>query len=73
LPNVGEELTASIIVLMMEAVSTSETLISIYQNTWRNIQEYSRLHTYRRENLKSLLKGNQSLASKAIVEGGQEF
>jgi hypothetical protein len=30
--------------LMMEAVRTSETSVSIYQTTWRNIPEESRLH-----------------------------
>jgi hypothetical protein len=41
-----------IISLMMEAASTSETLVNFYQITRRNIPEDS-LHTRRRENLKS--------------------
>jgi hypothetical protein len=51
--NVSEELTASIIALMMEAVSTSEMSVNIYQNTGHNNPEDSHLHTSRRENLKS--------------------
>jgi hypothetical protein len=35
----------------MEAVSTSETSVSFYQTTRRNIPEYSHLYTRRRENL----------------------
>jgi hypothetical protein len=45
--------TASITVLMMEAASTSETLLNFYQTTRHNIPEDSHLHTRRRENLKS--------------------
>jgi hypothetical protein len=41
------------IALMMEAVSTSETLVNFYQTTRRNNPEDSHLHTRRRENLKS--------------------
>jgi hypothetical protein len=37
---------------MMEAASTSETLVNVYQTTLRNIPEDSLLHTRRRENLK---------------------
>jgi hypothetical protein len=44
---------ASIIVLMMEAASTSETSINLYQTTRRNIPEDSYPHSRRRENLKS--------------------
>jgi hypothetical protein len=39
----------------MEAVRTSETSVSIYQTTRRNIPEDSHLHTCRRENLRSQL------------------
>jgi hypothetical protein len=42
-----------IIALMMEAVNTSETSVSFYQATRRNIPEDSHLHTHRRKNLKS--------------------
>jgi hypothetical protein len=41
------------IVLMMEAVGTSETSVSFYETTQPNIPEDSYLHTHRRENLKS--------------------
>jgi hypothetical protein len=44
--------TASIIALIMGAVSSSETSGSFYQTTRDNIPEDSRLHTRRRENLK---------------------
>jgi hypothetical protein len=46
---------ASIIVMiMMEAASTSETSANFYQITWSNNNpEDSHLHTRRRENLKS--------------------
>jgi hypothetical protein len=37
----------------MEAVSTSETSVSFYQITQRNIPQDSHLRTRRRENLKS--------------------
>jgi hypothetical protein len=40
--DVSEMLTAAIIrviiILIMEAVSTSETSVNFYQTTWRNIQ-----------------------------------
>jgi Na+/H+ antiporter NhaA len=50
----GILLTASsLIALMMEAVSTSETLVNLYQTTLHYNPEYSHLHTRRRENLKS--------------------
>jgi hypothetical protein len=37
------------IAFMMEAVSTSETSVNIYQTTRRNIPEDSHLHARRRE------------------------
>jgi hypothetical protein len=37
----------------MEAVRTSETLVNIYLTTRKYISEDSKLHTRRRENLKS--------------------
>jgi hypothetical protein len=46
------------IALMMEAERTSETLVNIYQTTWRYNPEDSHLRTHRRENLKSYLKLN---------------
>jgi hypothetical protein len=39
--------------LLMEAVSTSETSVNLYETTRRDIPEDSHLHTRRRENLKS--------------------
>jgi hypothetical protein len=42
-----------LIVLMMEAESTSETSVNFYQTTRRNIPEDSHLHIRRCENLKS--------------------
>jgi len=39
-------------VLMMAAVSTSETSVNIYQTTWRKIPWDSHWHACRRENLK---------------------
>jgi hypothetical protein len=47
-------LAASIIIaLMMEAASTSEMLVNVYQTIRLNNQEDSQLHIHRRENLKS--------------------
>jgi hypothetical protein len=43
------------ITVMTEAVSTSETSVSIYQTTRRNTTEDSHIHA-RRENLKTHLK-----------------
>jgi hypothetical protein len=45
----------SSIALMMEAASTSETLVNFYQTTRRYNPEDSHLHTRRLENLKSYL------------------
>jgi hypothetical protein len=42
-----------IITLMMEAASTSETLVNFYQTIRRHNPGDSHLHTRRRENLKS--------------------
>jgi hypothetical protein len=51
---------------MMEVVSTSETSVNFYDTTRRNIPEDSRLHTRRRENLKS-----HYLISSNVITGGQ--
>jgi hypothetical protein len=48
----SEVRVASIIALMMETVSTSETSVNFYQTTRRKNPEVSQLHTRRRENLK---------------------
>jgi hypothetical protein len=42
----------TVIILMMEAVSTSKTLVNVYQTTRLNIPENSHFHTRLRENLK---------------------
>jgi hypothetical protein len=42
-----------LIVLVIEAASTSETSVNLYQTTRRYNPEDSHLHTRRRENLKS--------------------
>jgi hypothetical protein len=41
---------------MMEAISTSETLVSFYETTRRNIPEDNRFHIRHRENLKPHMK-----------------
>jgi hypothetical protein len=41
-----------IAMMMMDAVSISETSVNFYQTTQRNIPEDSHLHTRRRESLK---------------------
>jgi hypothetical protein len=46
-------LAASITALMIEAASTSETLVNFYQTTRRYNPEESHLRTHRSENLKS--------------------
>jgi hypothetical protein len=51
--DVSEVLAASIIALMMEAASTCETSVNVYQTTRRNSPEDSYIHTIHRENLKS--------------------
>jgi hypothetical protein len=42
-----------LIVLMIEAVSTSETSVNLYQTTWINNPEDKSSFSHRRENLKS--------------------
>jgi hypothetical protein len=44
--SVSEVLAASIIALIMEAASTSETSVNFYQTTWHNIPEDSHLHGF---------------------------
>jgi hypothetical protein len=51
--DVSEMLAVSIIALMMEAASTSETSVNFYQTTRRINPEDSPLHIRRHENLKS--------------------
>jgi hypothetical protein len=45
--------SSSLTTLVMEAASTSETLVNFYQTTRRYNPEDSHLRTHRRENLKS--------------------
>jgi hypothetical protein len=52
LTGTSKVLIISIIRAMMEAVSTSETLVNFYE-TWCNNPEDSHLHTHYRTNLKS--------------------
>jgi hypothetical protein len=51
--DVSEVRTASFIALMMEAVRTSEKSVNFNVTTRHYISEDSKLHTRRRENLKS--------------------
>jgi hypothetical protein len=51
--DVSEVRTASIISLMIETVSTSETSVHSNQTTRRYISQDSELHTRRHENMKS--------------------
>jgi hypothetical protein len=51
--DVSEVRTASIITLMMEAALTFETSVNFNATTRRYIPEDSKLHTRRRQNLKS--------------------
>jgi uncharacterized membrane protein YraQ (UPF0718 family) len=55
-PSSGMLRYVSLIVLMMETVSTSERSVNFYHTTRRNIPEDSHLHTHRRESPKSHLK-----------------
>jgi hypothetical protein len=52
--------------MMMEAVSTFETSVNIYQNAWCNIPEDSHLHIRRHENLKYTGGGYRNLNFKKI-------
>jgi hypothetical protein len=60
---------------MMEAIRTSETSVNIYLTTWQYIPEDSKLHTRRRQNLKShglniSLKGQDK---NFIIAGDKEL
>jgi hypothetical protein len=57
-----------IVKAMMEAESTSETSVTFYQTTRRNIPEDSNFHACRRENLKShiQIKGARNLDHNTI-------
>jgi hypothetical protein len=56
-------------VLMMEAASTSETSVDVYQTTWRYNPEDSHLHTRRREYLKFQL--DASFPFESMVDSGR--
>jgi hypothetical protein len=53
--------------LMMEAARTSETLVNFYQTTRHYNPEDSRLHTHRRENLKSYQQKNVLSPNKNLI------
>jgi hypothetical protein len=60
LTDVSEVRNASIIkVVMMEAVRISETLVNLNVSTLRYIPKDSKLHTRRRENLKSHIQTSE--------------
>jgi hypothetical protein len=50
--DVSKIVTAFIIKAIMEAISTSETSLNLYQNTLHNIPETCRFYNRHRENLK---------------------
>jgi hypothetical protein len=61
-----------VIVLMMEAVRTSETLVYSNETTRRYIPDDSKLHTSRRENLKShteTTKSNKYIEAEEVFTG----
>jgi hypothetical protein len=61
-------LAASIIALMMEAASSSETSVNSYQTTQRDNPKESHLHTRSRENLKSHFTRISSLAASFMTK-----
>jgi hypothetical protein len=72
--------TASIIALMMEAESNSETSVNFNVTTRRFIPEDSKLHSRRRENLKSQgtlfetrLFSQKSVPDKEISKGERKY
>jgi hypothetical protein len=56
IPEATEAMHGLLIILMTEAVKTSEMLINLHQCTWHFNPKDSHLHTNCRENLKSYLK-----------------
>jgi transposase-like protein len=64
---VSEVFTASIIRALMAAISNSETSVSFYETTWRNIIEESHVHTRRRENMKSHAAQERSMLASACT------
>jgi hypothetical protein len=49
----SNKLNSNFIALMMEATSTFETSVNVYQSTWRNNPEDSHLNICRSKNLVS--------------------
>jgi hypothetical protein len=62
----------SLVALMMEAISTSEMSVSMYQTTRRNIPEDSHVHTRRRENLKYHLVWNSFWVQNFLMSPARE-
>jgi hypothetical protein len=67
--DVSEVLTVlhQLIPLMMEAVSTSETSVNLYETTRRNIPEDSHLHTRRHQNLKYQAVGLDHVIASVVI------
>jgi hypothetical protein len=61
---------AVIIAVLTEAVSFSETSVTIYQTAWCSMLEDSSLHTCHRENLKSHIVVGSSEDYYLDAEGG---
>jgi hypothetical protein len=55
------------IAVKMGVVSTSETSDGFYETTRRNVPEYSRVHTFRHENLKSHFNVRMIMAQNVVV------
>jgi hypothetical protein len=71
LAEVSEMHTASIMmVMMMEAIITSETSASFYQTTERNTSENSNLHIRHQKKLKSRLETLTSLGLYSALVAG---
>jgi hypothetical protein len=51
----------------MATISNSETSVSFYETTWRNIIEESHVHTRRRENMKSHAAQERSMLASACT------
>jgi hypothetical protein len=60
-------LAASIIVLMMEAASTSQTMVNFYQTTWHNNRADSHLRTCCREILNFTMKMQIMPVSNVVI------
>jgi hypothetical protein len=58
--------------LIMEAMTTSQTMVSLYETTRRNIPEDSRFQTRCHENLKSL-PVNKRIVGKYVMHGASPY